>query len=226
MKIIGISTTTNEDKSSSKYLLKHVLSRIEQEGHDVDFIDANKLHIVKNLSCYTSGKESCAHPDSGKYRCWAHKNSHDDPEKFGGKDEMGEIYDAIESADVILFATSTRWMSHSALLQTIIERMNTLENRHSSYGEKNPLKDKICGVIVTGLHYQVQRVGSHVQEVMRTLGMQSPINGILAWQRTMDMSFEHPDNDLKYARDHFLLDDDGARQVKSFVKEILGEKND
>ena len=88
MKIIGISTTTNEDKSSSRYLLKHALSSLEQDGHDTKFIDANKLHIVKNLSCYAAGKESCAHPDAGKYRCWAHKNSHDNPEKFGGKDEM------------------------------------------------------------------------------------------------------------------------------------------
>jgi hypothetical protein len=111
-------------------------------------------------------------------------------------------------------------------MQTIIERMNTLENRHSSYGEKNPLSEKICGVIVTGLHYQVQRVGEHLQEVMRTMGMKSPINGILAWQRTMDMSFEHPDNDLKYIREFFSLDDDGRRQIKNFKKSFLGEEND
>ena len=225
MKIIGISTTTNEDKSTSRYLLKFFLANCEQSGHDVEFIDANKLHIVKNLSCYTAGKESCAHPDAGKYRCWAHKNSHDDPEKYGGKDEMGKIYDAIDDADVIVFATSTRWMSHSALMQNIIERMNTLENRHSGYGEKNPLENKICGVIVTGLHYQVQRVGEHLQEVFRTMGMKSPINGILAWQRTMDMSFEHPDNDLKYIREYFSLEESGRNQVKNFEKELIGDKN-
>lgn len=49
MKIIGISTTTNEDKSSSRYLLKHTLSSLEQDGHDTKFIDANKLHIVKTF---------------------------------------------------------------------------------------------------------------------------------------------------------------------------------
>ncbi len=226
MKIIGISTTTNEDKSTSRYLLKYVLSSFDQEGHDVKFIDANKLHIVKNLSCYASGKDSCAHPDAGKYRCWAHKNSHENPDQFGGKDEMGEIYDAINNSDIIIFATSTRWMSHSALMQTIIERMNTLENRNSSYGEKNPLDDKICGVIVTGLHYQVQRVGEHLQEVLRTMGMRCPKNGILAWQRTMDMSFEHPDNDLKYIREYFSLEESGTNQVKNFQKELIGVKND
>jgi multimeric flavodoxin WrbA len=56
MKIIGISTTTNEDKSSSKYLLKHVLSRIEQEGHDVNFIDANKLVHLGVLNKDDNGK--------------------------------------------------------------------------------------------------------------------------------------------------------------------------
>ena len=86
--------------------------------------------------------------------------------------------------------------------------------------------EKTCGVIVTGLHYQAQRVGEHLQEVMRTMGMKSPINGILAWQRTTDMSFEHPDNDLKYIRDFFSLDDDGRRQIKNFKKSFLGEDND
>ena len=49
---------------------------------------------------------------------------------------MRWIYDGIEESDIIIFSTATRWMSHSALMQTIIERMNTLENRSSGYGEK------------------------------------------------------------------------------------------
>jgi hypothetical protein len=57
------------------------------------------------------------------------------------------------------------------------------------------------------------------------MGMKSPVNGILAWQRTMDMSFEHPDNDLKYIREYFSLEESGRNQVKNFEKELIGDKN-
>lgn len=47
--------------------------------------------------------------------------------------------------------------SHSALCQKIIERMDTLENRASSYGEPYPLRGKKLGVVATGLHWHTGR---------------------------------------------------------------------
>lgn len=76
--------------------------------HDVNFIDANKLNIVKNMSCYADGGKQCADPESGPYRCWAHKHAEEEPEKYGGKDEMSVIYDGLAQADAVIFATSVR----------------------------------------------------------------------------------------------------------------------
>jgi hypothetical protein len=128
---------------------------------EVRVIDANKLHIVKNLSCYANGKRDCANPESGPYRCWAHHESMRDPAKYGGADQKPVIYDGLKWADTVVFCTSTRWGSHSALAQTIIERMDTLENRGASWGEPYPMEGKRLGVVVGGLHWKTGAVAHH-----------------------------------------------------------------
>ena len=165
--------------------------------HDVKFIDANDLHIVKNLSCYADGGRQCADPESGKYRCWAHKHAEEEPGKYGGADEMPQIYDGLEWADAVVFATSVRWGNHTALLQTIIERMNTLENRHTVYGEPNPLWGKRCGVIVTGQHWKSQEVANRLVEVFDLYGFDTSPSHVLSWQHTGDMNEELEDNNVE-----------------------------
>ena len=107
MKILIVSTTTHKHKSTSKIVLSKLSDKLN-EKHDIDFIDANDLHIVPNQSCYSDGKKNCASLDAGEYRCWAHKLSHDNPDDFRGKDEMNIIYDALKWADVVLWGTSVR----------------------------------------------------------------------------------------------------------------------
>lgn len=221
MKILMISTTTHRDKSTSKMVLTK-LSDVLNKKHDIDFIDANDLHIVPNLSCYSSGGKSCASKDAGKYRCWAHKLSLENPDDYKGKDEMGIIYDALEWCDVIIWGTSVRWGSHSALLQKIIERMNTLENRQVVYGEKNPLKDKKCGVVVTGQHYKSQQVADHLLTQFGWFGFTVNSSYSFTWQRSLDPRLEQED-DNNDPLDKFLKSDEGKRQVESFLKGLCGD---
>ena len=220
MKIFGISTTTNEGTSTSRSLLKYTLSLLEDSGHDIEFCDANKIHIVKNLSCYANGKKNCASREAGDYRCWAHFNSIKDPEKYGGEDQMGIIYDGINSADLVLFSTSTRWMSHSSLMQKIIERMDTFENRAASFGEENPLKNKFCGVVVTGQHYQTQKVAENLQTVMRFMGFKVPVDSALVWQNTLDMNLEQDENNFNSMKKYFILDEVGGRQLSKYIEAL------
>ena len=81
MKVLLISTTTNERRSSSRAALSMVERAADHRGHEVKSIDANEIHIVKNLSCYADGGEQCGDPQSGPYRCWAHKHAEEEPEK-------------------------------------------------------------------------------------------------------------------------------------------------
>jgi len=194
MKVLLVSTTTNERRSSSRAVLSMVERFLKASGHEIQYIDANKLHIIKNLSCYADGGRQCADPESGPYRCWAHKHGEEEPEKYGGRDEMPQIYDGLMWCDAVIWATSVRWGNHTALMQTIIERMNTLENRHSVYGEDNPLWDKRCGVIVTGQHWKSAEVANRLIEVFNLYGFKSSASGVLSWQAEDDMDVELEDN--------------------------------
>jgi len=216
MKFLIISTTTNERRSSSRFLCSLIGRYLRELRHDVNFIDANKLNIVKNMSCYADGGKQCADPESGPYRCWAHKHAEEEPEKYGGKDEMSVIYDGLAQADAVIFATSVRWGNHTALLQTIIERMNTLENRHTVYGEPNPLWGKRCGVMVTGQHWKSEDVAQRLVEVFDLYGFDTSPSHILSWQHTQDMNEELEDNNIESLK--IDLRDERYARIVNFVK--------
>jgi len=212
-KILFISTTTHAaSESTSVAMMTAVADEMKRQDPtaDVRAINADKLHIVKNLSCYANGKK-------GPYRCWAHYESVQDPAKFGGVDQMPVIYDALSWADIVVWGTSTRWGSHSALMQKIIERMNTLENRCASYGEPNPLKGKRAGVVVAGLHWKTASVALHLAEVFSWFGFHLSKETLLWWQRSNNPCFEHPDNDKPYVEN--WLD---TRDAKNFISTFAG----
>jgi NAD(P)H-dependent FMN reductase len=222
-RILAIHTSTHDpDVSSSAALTRAALERMlyYEPRTEVQWIDAAKLTIAKNLSCYANGKTHCADPKAGEYRCWANVMSRKDPEKYG-VDQMPEIYDGLAWADTVLFSTSTRWGSHSAVAQNIIERMNTLENRGSSYGEPYPMRGKRLGVIASGLHWKTYRTAKELLETLKWWGFatQGDDNCVLAWQRTDDPFFEHPDSDTPYA-EKWLLSRRGLQAVDRFAHSV------
>lgn len=226
MRILGVSSSSNtgtdhESWGSSAAILLAILNDLKGLGHDVKCINAADLHIVGNLSCYANGDTGCADLEAGPYRCWAHWNSLQDPDKYGGEDQMPVIYDGIEWADIVLVATSVRWGSHTAILQTVIERMNTLENRHSVYGEHNPLSGKKLGAIVTGQHWLAQRVAEQLLDTFGQMGFDAPRLAMFTWQRTNNMRLEQvgPNRPLV---ERYLKSDAGQKQMRSFLQELIG----
>jgi multimeric flavodoxin WrbA len=227
MNILAISTTTHAKKSTSRAFLSYALQELKALGHEIRYINANDLHIVDNLSCYADGKFNCASFDAGQYRCWAHKLSAEDPKAYGGVDEMPIIYEGIAWADAVLFSTSVRWGSHSALLQKIIERLNTLENRKSVYGEQNPLDGKKCGVIVSGHNAHAQQVSSHLLEMFSWIGFETSVNSRFVWQKTSnlksevgdDLSNRQDQSDSVYARE-YLLSEDAVSQMNALISSL------
>lgn len=223
MKILGISTTTHSPTkehptpATSLTTLKSLLSILEEYGHEIKLIDANDLHIVKNLSCYSTDKKNCASKDAGEYRCWATFLSHENPIEYGGKDEMPVIYDGLDWCDIVIFSTSVRWMSHSALFQRIIERLNTLENRVSVYDEPNPLANKKAGFIVIGQHYQSQQVASHLVEVLNQIGfITDSASGVFTWQRTLNRNLEQDGSNTPHIIS-YLASEEGSSQLNDFI---------
>ena len=220
-RILALHTSTHApEKSSSAALTQAALEQMPAlaPGVETRWLDAAALNIAPNLSCYANGKANCADPKAGPYRCWANVNAK-------GKDEMAMVYDGLAWADTVIFSTSNRWGSHSAVLQTVIERMNTLENRAVSYGEPYPLRGKRLGIVVTGLHWHTDRVGQHLHEVLGWWGFatQPDRSNVLAWQRTRDPFFEHPDNDRPYV-ERWELSSQGREAVARFAQAVASAR--
>jgi len=226
MKVLGISTSSNtgtdhESWGSSAAALLAALHDLRQQGHEIKCINAADLHIVGNLSCYSSGGKGCADPKAGPYRCWAHWNSLQDPDEYKGVDEMPAIYDGIAWADAVLFATSVRWGSHTAILQTVLERMNTLENRHTVYGEINPLSGKRAGVVVTGQHWLTQRVAEQLLDTVGQMGFDASRLAMFTWQRSNNMRLEQVGPNRELVED-YIKSPAGAEQMRTFLREVVG----
>lgn len=220
-RILALHTSTHApEKSSSAALTRAALDRLSQlhPKAEVRWIDVAALHIAPNLSCYANGKANCADPKSGPYRCWANVNAK-------GKDQMPIVYDGLAWADTVICSTSTRWGSHSAVAQNMIERMNTLENRAVSYGEPYPLFGKRLGVVATGLHWHTADVGNRLCETLEWWGFatQPDRSNVLAWQRTRDPFFEHPDNDRPYV-ERWELSQAGRAAVARFADAVASAR--
>ena len=223
MNVLAIHTSTHAiEESSSFALTRAAVSRMGElvRGMQAKYVDASKLHIVQNLSCYANGMSHCADPKSGPYRCWAHASSVADPGKYGGVDQMPVIYDGLKWADVVLFSTSTRWGSRSALCQKIIERMNTLENRAVAYGEAYPLRGKRLGVVATGVDWHTAEAAAQTIDALSWWGFATSRECQLTWQRSMDPYFEQPDNNKPYV-ERWTLTPRGREAINKFAVAVL-----
>ena len=216
--VLIISTTTHKKNSTSKIVLNLIENKIS-EKHKVKFIDANELHIVKNLSCYSDGMMNCASLKAGKYRCWAHKLSHDNPSEYGGKDEMGEVYEALLWCDVVVWGTSVRWGSHSSLMQKLIERMTNFENRKASLQEINPLEGKGVGVVVTGHNYESNSVANHLLSQFSWFGFKCDQGCSFTWQKSQDVHSEQIGNNNSEIVE-YLLSQEGIQHISSFLDHL------
>jgi multimeric flavodoxin WrbA len=225
MRVLVIHTSTHAVELSSSAALARAAAQRMQDvvpGAEFRLIDASKLHIVHNLSCYANGMSHCADPAAGPYRCWAQHLSAKTPAKFGGVDQMPVIYDGLQWADVVIFSTSTRWGSHSALCQKIIERMNNLENRAVAYGEPYPMLGKRLGVVCTGVDWRTDRAASNLLDALRWWGFATMpgMDCALYWQRSMDPYFEQPDNSKPYL-ERWTLTRNGRHAIDAFVRNVL-----
>jgi hypothetical protein len=70
---------------------------------------------------------------SGEHRCWASLNNK--------TDELWKISKELFESDVVIFFSSVRWGQANMYYQNLIERLSWIENRHTTLGESNIVKD-------------------------------------------------------------------------------------
>ena len=189
-KVLLIATSNRweghkDDEAKSTKLAKLVAERLGTDK--CEFIDASKLNIAVcegNVSskfgnhCGEKGallKDKDKNP-SGYHRCWASINNK--------SDELWKITKPLFESDAVVFFTSIRWGQTNSVHQKLIERLTWIENRHSTLGESNIIKNVDSGVIALGQNWNGKDVVKTQKEMLEFYGFQTPSELFWNWQYT------------------------------------------
>jgi len=165
----------------------------EELGDKVTILDATKLKIYScegNVS--TNEGDKCGLKDStlkdkkknptGYHRCWASINNKDD--------ELWKISKELFESEVVMFFVSVRWGQTNAYYQKLIERLNWMENRHTTLGENNVVKDIDAGIILIGQNWNGENVLKTQKQVYEFFGFNVPKELSWNWQYTSNSNDE------------------------------------
>jgi multimeric flavodoxin WrbA len=179
-------------------------------GSKASFIDVSKLHIeICEGNVSTNLGNRCGLKDaslkdkdknpSGYHRCWASINNQDD--------ELWKISKELFQSDAVLFFTSIRWGQTNSIYQKLIERLDWIENRHTTLGEDNIVKNIDAGIIAIGQNWNGKNVINTESQVLKYFGFKIPSE--LAW------NWQYTSNDLDESQESYKA------AVESFDKTFL-----
>ena len=123
---------------------------------------------------------------TGQHRCWRNINNPDD--------ELWKISKELFESDCVVFFGSVRWGQMNANYQNLIERLTWLENRHSTLGESNIIKDISCGIIAVGQNWRGAEVVDVQKNVLKFFGFDVKDELCWNWQYTKDFKDETNDS--------------------------------
>ncbi|OGF30533.1 hypothetical protein A3H09_00860 [Candidatus Falkowbacteria bacterium RIFCSPLOWO2_12_FULL_45_13] len=190
------------EKPKSTRLAEYLKEKIGQDR--VTILDATKIKIYPcegNVS--TARGNTCGTPDavlkdkfknsSGYHRCWASINNQDD--------ELWKISQALFNARAVVFFASVRWGQANAFYQKLIERLNWIENRHTTLGKDNVVGDIEAGIILLGHNWRGQNVLATEKQVLKFFGFKVPAALSWNWQFTDDAHDESNESYIKAAEE-------------------------
>jgi multimeric flavodoxin WrbA len=211
----------DDTPKSSKlaYLLQERLG-----PNKVTIIDVSKLKIYEcegNVSSKTGNhcgiKEALlknGKDKTGQLRCWASFNHKDD--------ELYKVVNDLLTSDAVVFFGSIRWGKMNAVYAKLVERLTWLENRHTTLGESNIVKDIDVGVISVGHNWNGDEAIKHEKEVLGFFGFKTPKELFWSYQWTQDKLDESKsgyNRDMKDFQKTFL---DVVKESVIRFKEYIG----
>ena len=134
---------------------------------------------------------------SGHHRCWVNINE--------PSDELWKVSKELFESDAVVFFGSIRWGQANMYYQNLIERLNWIENRHTTLGESNIVKDIETGFICVGQNWNGEVVTETQKEVHRFYGFKPNDSLYWNWQYTKDENDESKKS-YKDAYGKFLKD--------------------
>jgi multimeric flavodoxin WrbA len=140
---------------------------------------------------------------TGHHRCWASVNN--------PKDELWKISKELFESDAVVFLSSVRWGQTNMFYQNLIERLTWIENRHSTLGESNLVKDIETGFICVGQNWNGETVSETQKKVHEFYGFKPNDDLYWNWQYTKDVNDEtqksYKDSHKKFIKDTKLPED-------------------
>jgi multimeric flavodoxin WrbA len=194
--------TTSNRWEGSKEIPKSTLLAMDIKSKLDTSTDVTLLEIPK-LKIYpcegnVSGKDgnNCGVKDSllkdkdkdpsGYHRCWASLNNEDD--------ELWKVTKELFESDAVVFFISVRWGQANAFYQKLIERLNWIENRHTTLEENNVVSNIDAGCIILGQNWNGEQVLETQKQVYDFYGFNVPDELSLYWQYTQDSNDETQDS--------------------------------
>lgn len=206
-------TTSNRSKFSSKdgqdrpksTRIAEVIQR-SLGAHRCTLVDISKLKIYNcegnvsskdgnNCGVRASKLEDKEKNPSGNLRCWASYNNEDD--------ELWKVVTPLLESHVVIFLGSVRWGQANAYYQKLIERLDWIENRWATLGERNIIKDIESGFIFIGHNWNVNNVVKTQKQVHEFYGFKPADELYFGWQFTEDSDDESKEG---YKEDIHSLD--------------------
>ena len=117
-------------------------------------------------------------------RCWA---SHDFED-----DELWKISKSLYESQALIFFGSQRWGNVNAIYQKLIERLDWIENMHTTLREENSVAKIQAGLVLIGQNWRVQEALDLQENVLSFFGFETPSDLFMGWQYTRDIFDESP----------------------------------
>lgn len=193
-KILFLTTSNRWEGEKELPKSSIIAEELRKKLNNCDIINVSKLKIFpcegnvsnhKGNGCGVKDAILKGQKNPNKFiRCWASINN--------PTDEMYKVANAIYDADIIIFFGSIRWGKMNAIYSQLIERLTWLENRHTTLGESNLLKDKESGVVAVGQNWNGKDAVKLEKEVLDFFGFKTPNELSFNWQFLQD-----PNNESK-----------------------------
>lgn len=206
-------TTSNRSKHSSKdgqdspksTRIAEVIQR-SLGAHRCTLVDVSKLKIYEcegnvsskdgnNCGVRAAKLQDDKKNPSGHLRCWASYNNADD--------ELWKVATPLLEANVVVFLGSIRWGQANAIYQRLIERLDWIENRHTTLGEKNIVEGIESGFIFIGQNWNGANVVKLQKQVHEFYGFKPADELYFNWQYTDD---EYDESKESYKKAVHALD--------------------
>lgn len=164
----------------------------EEKAELIQVPDLKIYHCTASISSREGNrcglKDAALKSDSknptGHHRCWTSLNNEDD--------QLWKITKPLFESDCVVIFGSVRWGQANSYYQKLIERLSWIENRHTTLGESNIVKNIDAGLIFIGQNWNGESVLETQKQVLKFYGFNVVNELCWNWQYTQDALLETP----------------------------------